>query len=91
MMWTVLSALCRQLLAIETDVKQAVRILEERIARREAAEAALKKWRRQLPPKVYMSVCGLQMSCWTICSCPRFCTEGGNIGFLLPEGASNMC
>ena len=41
-----------QLLAIETDVKQAVRLLEERIARRESAEAALKKWRRQLPPKV---------------------------------------
>ena len=44
----------RQLLAIETDVKQAVRILEERIARRESAEAALKKWRRQLPPKVHI-------------------------------------
>lgn len=41
-----------QLLAIETDVKQAVRILEERIARRESAEAALRQWRRQLPPKV---------------------------------------
>ncbi|CAM9111294.1 unnamed protein product, partial [Hapterophycus canaliculatus] len=48
-----------ELLAIETDVKQAVRILEERIARRESAEAALKKWRRQLPPKAYNDV----MSC----------------------------
>eukprot|EP00903_Cladosiphon_okamuranus_P019148 g17614.t2 len=48
-----------ELLAIETDVKQAVRLLEERIARRESAEAALKKWRRQLPPKAYNDV----MSC----------------------------
>ncbi|CAM9125544.1 unnamed protein product [Ectocarpus fasciculatus] len=48
-----------ELLAIETDVKQAVRILEERIARRESAEAALRQWRRQLPPKAYNDV----MSC----------------------------
>ena len=41
-----------QLLAIETDVKQAVRLLEERISSRESAEAALVRWRRQLPPKV---------------------------------------
>ncbi|CAM9235116.1 unnamed protein product [Ectocarpus sp. 13 AM-2016] len=48
-----------ELLAIETDVKQAVRILEERIAHRESAEAALRQWRRQLPPKAYNDV----MSC----------------------------
>lgn len=47
-----------QILAIETDVKQAVRLLEERITRREKAEAALNKWRTELPPKVCLcSVC----------------------------------
>lgn len=33
-------------------MKEAVRILEERIARRESAEAAWIKWKRQLPPEV---------------------------------------
>ncbi|CAM9157351.1 unnamed protein product, partial [Ascophyllum nodosum] len=47
-----------ELLTIETDVKQAVRVLEERIARRESAQAALKKWRRELPPKTYEDVMG---------------------------------
>lgn len=42
----------QQLLTIETDVKQAVRVLEERIARRQSAQAALKKWKRELPTKV---------------------------------------
>lgn len=45
-------SIATQILAIETDVKEAVRILEERIARRESAEAALDKWRRELPPQV---------------------------------------
>lgn len=33
-------------------MKQAVRVLEERIARRQSAQAALKKWKRELPTKV---------------------------------------